>query len=129
MLSGAVHRAQSSFTSSSTVLALQKAQVLSRHSVAAHAATLNVAPQQLPPTVAPPFDPSAQLQACQQGAVEPYAPISGACAWLASDFEDPSDWTVQLSEQHISELEAAVHGIIASGRVWTNGNDLEGVSG
>lgn len=60
--------------------------------------------------------------------MEPYAPINGPDAWLVSDFPDPSAWTVQLSEQQIRELEAAVHDTMASGLIRQNGNYLEGVS-
>jgi hypothetical protein len=88
-------------------------------------------PSPIATTVAPPFDAGAvaQLQACRQGEVVPYAPLAGPGVWRASDFPDPSSWTVELTPGHISELEVAVRGVLSSGRVVPRGNDLEGVSG
>lgn len=86
----------------------------------------------MPPlSVAPHFDLAhvRALQPCEQGAVEPYAPIKGASAWLASDFKGASEWTIELSEGHIRELEAAVHDVMVSGQIAAEGNNLEGLLG
>ncbi|GBF98150.1 clavaminate synthase [Raphidocelis subcapitata] len=79
---------------------------------------------------APAFDAAAvrALAPREQGAVEPYAPVVGRQAWLASDFSGPEDWTIQLSPQHIAELEAAIAAVLATGRVRADGNNLEGLS-
>jgi hypothetical protein len=105
---------------------------------AARAAAGNSAAMAAPPaappapaatTVAPPFDAAsvARLAPCRQGAVVPYAPLEGPGVWRASDFPDPSAWTVDLTPAHIAELEAAVRGVLASGAVTARDNNLDGV--
>jgi hypothetical protein len=73
--------------------------------------------------------PVQRLAPAPQGSVPPYGPVSGPDAWLASDFPDPSAYTVELNPTHISELEAAVRRVLAAGRVRADGNYLSGVRG
>jgi hypothetical protein len=49
------------------------------------------------------------------GSVEPFTLIEGPEAWTAADYTGRTDWINQLSQQHISELDAAISGVVAKG--------------
>lgn len=81
---------------------------------------------------APPFDAAAvrALAPRAQGDVEPYAPITGPYVWCPADFPDPAEYTVELGDRQLAELEAAVDGLLGgSGRLRVEGNHLAGVGG
>lgn len=54
-----------------------------------------------------------------QGAVIPYHPISGPCAWRAADYPSPDSYAVALTETDVAELRAATRAALAAtgGRV------------
>lgn len=93
-----------------------------RHSLACSAAAF--------PTTLPPcsfFTPTHSL--CRQGAVEPYTLIDSPAAWYGKDYQHTFDeWALQLSPQHIAELDAAVAHVLANKTIVQEGNYLNLVS-
>lgn len=55
------------------------------------------------------------LGTSRMGSVEPFTLIEGPEAWTAADYTGRTDWINQLSQQHISELDAAISGVVAKG--------------
>lgn len=49
------------------------------------------------------------------GSIEPFTLIEGPEAWTAADYRGRTDWINNLTEQHISELDAAISGVVAKG--------------
>lgn len=68
---------------------------------------------------AAPFSPTNESQGTQ-GAVIPYHPISGPCAWKAADYPDAASYAVVLTDTDIAELRAATRAALeAADRIET----------
>lgn len=70
------------------------------------------------------------LYPCRQGSVEPYTLVDSPAAWHGRDYQDRFDeWALQLTPQHIAELDAAVAHVLANKTIVPEGNYLNLVSG
>jgi hypothetical protein len=59
----------------------------------------------------------------RQGSVEPYTLIDSPAAWRGQDYQDSFDeWALQLTPQHIAELDAAVAAVLANKTIVQDGN-------
>lgn len=64
----------------------------------------------------------------KQGSVVPYTVVDTPQAWYAKDYKDRTDWITYLSNDHVSELEAAISALLKSGEVEVEGNYVQLVS-
>lgn len=80
----------------------------------------------LQPIVPPPAPLStAELRTTKQGAAEPYTLIDSPAAWHGRDYQDRFDeWALQLTDQHIAELDDAVAAVLANKTIVQEGNYL-----
>lgn len=68
---------------------------------------------------------SLSLLPIRQGSVQPYTLVEGPQAWFGKDYQDTFDeWAIRITPEHISELEAAIEGVLSKGVVQQEGNHL-----
>lgn len=61
----------------------------------------------------------------RQGSVEPYTLVDSPAAWYGRDYQTRFDeWALQLTPQHIAELDAAVAHVLANKTIVQEGNYL-----
>jgi hypothetical protein len=61
----------------------------------------------------------------RQGSVEPYTLVDTPAAWYGKDYQDRfGEWALQLTPQHVAELDAAVAQVLASKTIVQEANYL-----